>query len=662
MSPLIRIRSLSKVYRMGDDPSNAIEVFALKGVDLEIHRGDFVAIMGPSGSGKSTLMQILGLLDRHSDGKYELEGQDVSNLSDDDLALLRTNKMSFIFQFFNLLPRTSCLNNVCLPMLYKGVPNPERKAKLLLEQVGLGSRLGHQPHQLSGGQQQRVAIARALANEPEIIFADEPTGNIATEQAEEILNLLEELNQKGVTIVLVTHEPEVAARARRLITIRDGKVASDLTTRERSAPMPHRPERPALTSEEMHQASQWNIRRLKESMRMAFVALSLNKMRTALATLGVIIGIASVMGMVSAGQGAKRAISQQLSSLGTNLVSIYATQRPGPSGKYKRFGFDDLDALKRINERRPIFKDFDAQAFGSVLVANGANNRSTQLIGTLPAFERMGANTPIAGRFFDEKDNQSKSRVAVLGQTVVRELYGADVNPVGSTIKINRVDFRVIGVLPAKGGNSFQDRDDRVIIPLQTALFRVLGRSRFQNMVAEITDQSMIAGGIELLTEALRKQRKLASFQENDFEIFNQNEIQDVYNKTVGIVSSMLATIACVSLLVGGIGIMNVMLVAVKERTKEVGLRKALGARRKDILSQFLVESTIIGLVGGAIGLVLGFFVSWIASRAFDWPLVITLGAVSVAFFFAFAVGLVFGIWPARQAAALSPIEALRYE
>lgn len=677
-SALIQVSRLEKVYRPPGAEGEGSEVRALAGVDLTIRRGEFVAIMGPSGSGKSTLMQLLGLLDRPSGGTYILDGVDVSRLSDDELADLRSEKIGFIFQFFNLLPRTSCIDNVSLPMLYSGADRPRERAIELLQQVGLGERLDHKPHQLSGGQQQRVAIARSLANQPQLLFADEPTGNLSTEMTDEVLRLLENLNEQGVTIVLVTHETEVAQRARRLISVRDGRIERDEYLREpvaagllqadlaaSSVPLRNEP----LQNEPLDENSERTSRssdRLRESIRMALVALSLNKLRTALATLGVVIGIASVVTMVAIGEGARRAISEQLSSLGTNLLSVRPinprTSKGIAGDSFRKFTFEDLDAVKSLQLRVPGIKSVDANVFGSAVVARENKNAMTDLMGANPEVRDMQSYAPVLGRFFTEEENRNRARVVLLGQTVVRNLFGEDQNPVGATIKINRIDFTVIGVLPAKGATAYKDRDDQIILPLHTAMQRVLGKRMFHVITVEMTGQEQAPVVTAELASLLREKRKLAKDQPDDFEIRNMNEIQKIYKQTTGIISSMLAAIATVSLLVGGIGIMNVMLVAVKERTREVGLRKAIGARGRDILSQFLVESALIGLLGGGLGILLGCSLSIGISSAFGWPTVISVGAVAIAFVFSLLVGVFFGLWPARQASELSPIEALRYE
>jgi macrolide transport system ATP-binding/permease protein len=671
LAPLIEIRGLRKVYRAqvkGTAGEDIPEVVALDSISLTIEKGEFVAIIGQSGSGKSTLMQILGLLDRKTAGDYRLDGVDVSALDDATLAALRSNKIGFVFQFFNLLPRTSATDNVALPMLYAGRPGALERARDLLRKVGMANRLTHKPHQLSGGQQQRVAIARALANEPELIFADEPTGNISSAQSEEILGMLEDLNRQGTTIILVTHEPDVAQRASRVITLKDGRVASDLRQRpftpvvDNRAMAQPRPAAEAFAAPSDTSAPRWQ--RLRENLRMAFVSLSLNKMRTALATLGIIVGIASVVAMVAIGKGAQKAIEDQLASLGTNMLTIWPINpRNNMAGRgYRKFTVDDYETMRLMATPHSPYQNVGALIYGNVQVSYGARNSSTRIVGSTPSYGEMQNARLTAGHFFTEEENRGRQRVAILGQTVVRNLFGDSFNPIGAIFKVNGVEFRVIGVLEAKGSSSFQDADDQIIVPIYTTMYRVLGKSMIDNLTVSIKEDRWIAFATKELEDFLRQRRKLRPEDPSDFSIRSLNEVRDAVNKTTQAISSLLAVIASISLIVGGIGIMNVMLVSVKERTKEIGLRKALGARRKDVLFQFLVESILICLLGGVIGLALGYVISAVTSLVLGWGFVLSLSAALLAVIFSILVGLIFGIWPAKQASALSPIEALRYE
>lgn len=659
MTALISVRNLKKQYVTEVGDGESIEVSALAGVDLDIHQGEFVAIMGPSGSGKSTLMQILGLLDRSTGGTYRLNGQDVASLNDDQLAELRSHLIGFVFQFFNLLPRSTCIDNVALPIIYSGGENPQERAVELLKTVDLGHRLTHRPQQLSGGQQQRVAIARSLANNPKIIFADEPTGNISSQQTEEVLSLLDNLNKKGVTIILVTHEPEVAKRARRLVTIKDGLVVGDETLQE---PRIRCTNAEIIPQKRQIESPRW--KRLRENLRMAWSSLTLNLLRTSLATLGVMIGIASFVAMVAIGEGAKKAVGDMISSLGTNILNVWAINPRGAKGtsdNYRKFEINDFEALQQFSKSVPAIKAVDAQVYGDATVSYQNKNSVVELMGASPAIEGMQNFKPVLGRFFNEEEDRLQARVALIGQTVAQNLFGSQ-NPVGSMIKINRDEYQVIGLLPRKGATAYKDRDDVIIVPLKTGMSRLLGRRSVAVLTVEAVD-SRLMGQVEMgISDWLDEHRQIRSGEPRNYEIRNMNDIQQLYTQSTGIISSMLKAISAVALLVGGIGIMNVMFVSVKERTREVGLRKAIGAKRADILSQFLVESVLIGLFGGVVGTILGYFLSVAAGELLDWATLFSTGSVIVAFLFSFLVGLVFGLWPAKQASELSPIEALRYE
>lgn len=651
---MLVLKNIQKTYQMGDTT-----VYALRGVNLTIEDGDFVAIMGPSGSGKSTMMHVLGLLDVPTSGSYQIDGREVSKLTEDDLAVLRREEIGFIFQQFNLLPRISATENVALPLIYSERKPDLTRSDALLERVGLGSRKGHRPNELSGGQQQRVAIARSLINRPKVLLADEPTGNLDSKSEKEIMAILRELNEQGITIVVVTHEEEIGEQAKRRIRMRDGVVQSD----ERLEPLPSPVSSQSAKVVTPRGFSSWMSEQV-EHVYQGLKTLAANKVRTGLSMLGIMIGVAAVVAMLAIGSGAQKAIEAQLSSLGSNLLMLRAgaLKVGGVSqgaGGTSRLTLEDAEA---IAQQVPGVKQTSPSVSGSGQIVFGDKNWSTQIVGAAPAYAEMHAAVPLLGRFFTAQENQTRARVAVIGATVVRQVFGGK-NPIGEFVKINRVIFQIIGVLPEKGAGGFRDQDDTIIIPVQTAMRRVLGKTYVDSIdieAATLEDTSSVE--IRATDLMMSRHRVPASLGKDAFQIFNMADIQQALTSTSKTLSALLASIAAISLLVGGIGIMNIMLVSVTERTREIGLRKAVGARRNDILSQFLIESVAVSAVGGLIGIALGWAITLALSAAAGWTTSVSLGSVLISFFFSASIGVIFGIYPARQASLLNPIDALRYE
>ncbi len=657
MNPVIELRDVHRTYHIGEST-----VHALRGVSLTVEQGEFVAIMGASGSGKSSLLQILGLLDNPDKGEYLIFGNNVNQLSEDEQAGLRNNLAGFVFQQFHLLRRMSIVDNVRLPHIYSGLKGDFRQeAVRRLALVGLEHRIGHTPNQLSGGEQQRVAIARALVRDPLIIFADEPTGNLDTTNSAEIMKILKGLNEEGKTVIMVTHEPDIAAYAERVITMRDGMILAD---ERRDGGI-----RPAIEAAaggfELHFSGRvplWSDGRFVGFMAQAFQSILANKIRSLLSVLGILVGVASVIAMMALGEGAKFAMQEQLKSMGSNLLSVRGGSAKimgaaQGAGAVTRFTMKDVEAIASLSS---LVKNATGVVSGTGQAVFENNNWSTGVEGVGYDYGVMRSATPSIGRWFTREELQRREKVAIVGVTVVRELFGS-ANPIGKTIKINRINFKVIGIAPAKGFSGPRDDDDILIIPVTTAMYRVLGKDYLSGIFVEASNPAGIEQTKAAISEVIRKRHRLEE-GDDTFNIRDMTEIQKMLSSTTETMSMLLGSIAAISLLVGGIGIMNIMLVSVTERTREIGLRKAIGARKNDIMLQFLVESVGMTISGGVIGIMTGIGISLLLSFFAGWAVKTSLLSIFLATAFSVMTGLFFGLWPARKAADLKPVEALRYE
>ena len=657
--PAVLLENIIKRYPVGDT-----EIEVLHGVSLKIEAGEFVAIIGPSGSGKTTLMNILGLMDTATEGRFELQGRDVSGFSADQRAAARGRVFGFIFQRYNLLTTQTALENVELPGYYIGMPAEKRKerALVLLKSLGLGHRTANRPTQLSGGEQQRVAVSRALMNGGTIILADEPTGALDTSRGKELMLKIHELHRNGHTVILITHDPGVAAEADRVVRIVDGNIISDERQPARALPTDRLSDvkeeevmgihptlglpEPALRKRIVVFAG------LMEAVRMAIHALKANLFRTFLTMLGVIIGVSSVVAMLAIGEGSQQSMMQSMSRMGTNMLRIEPGAKTSLQGGV--LTLLDVAAINNINHVRQIVP----RVWSTQILRYRDKTYSCSVAAVSPNYAEAENRIIVMGSFFNQKDNDNCAPVTVLGMKSYLELFQKGENPLGKYILLNNAPFMVVGVVTVRGGHGDgRDREDDVAyIPIATGEARIFRSPRLSQIGVQVDEFK----NVDLVQDEIRARLNRLRDQE-DFRIFNQAAMIEAQRHAQDTFRFLLGSVASVALIVGGIGVMNIMLVNVVERTREIGVRMACGARSRDIQLQFLTEAILVCLMGGVIGVILGALISSVLVVG-DTKAVLTLPPVILSFGAAFVTGVLFGYWPARKASQLDPVVALSSE
>ena len=640
---LIECKNINRYFGSG-----ANRVHVLKDVSLSIEKGDFVAIIGQSGSGKSTLMNILGCLDSATSGSYQIDGIETAKMEPDELAALRRERFGFIFQRYNLLGSLTARDNVALPAVYMGMGGKERstRAEKLLQDLGLEGKEGNKPSELSGGQQQRVSIARALMNGGEIIFADEPTGALDTASGKNVIEIIQKLHKEGHTVIMVTHDPGIAAIANRIIEIRDGEIISDSSKN---------PEIPESKIERIKEKSSWLFYydQFVEAFKMSVQAIMAHKMRSLLTMLGIIIGIASVVSVVALGNGSEKKILADISAMGTNTISIFPGRGFGDrrSGRIKTLTIDDAKVIAK--------QSYVASATPQTTSGGTLTYRNTDLSASLYGvgeqyFDVLGLKLE-SGRLFDETDVKEDAQVVVIDQNTKEKLFGADVNPLGKTVLFNKRPLTVIGVMK-KEENSFGNADVLMLwSPYTTVMHQITGESHTNSITVKIKDDANTQVAEKGLTELLKTRHGT-----EDFFMNNSDSIKQMVETTTGTMKLLISSIALISLVVGGIGVMNIMLVSVTERTKEIGVRMAIGARRNNILQQFLIEAVLICIIGGLVGVGLSTAISLVFNHfVTEFPMEISVMSVIGAVVCSTAIGVAFGFMPANRASRLNPIDAL---
>lgn len=646
MQQLIQLNNICREFKTGDTT-----IRVLDNVNLSIKEGEFIAIIGSSGSGKSTLMNILGCLDKPSSGDYFIEGKPVKDLEKDELAQLRREHFGFIFQRYHLINSVSSLSNVEVPAIYAGVDTNKRqeRARKLLNLLGVEEKALQKPNQLSGGQQQRVSIARALMNGGQIILADEPTGALDSKNGVQVMSLLKELHKDGHTIIIVTHDPNIAKQAHRVIEIADGKILNDYKNDHDNS------EQKPLVHPEKHKTNAFSLfaNQFKEAFSMALNAIINHKIRSFLTMLGIIIGIASVVSIVALGEGSKVKIINDINAMGSNMIDIYPGSGWGDrtASRIKTLSERDVSLLRK----QPYVDSVSPNVIGNGSLTYKEQEVTSQIMGVGEDFFRVKSFDFEQGKTFTSLDMKNQAQSVIIDSNTKKKLF-PDEDPIGKMILIGSKPVKITGVLAEKK-SSFNTKDSlQVFIPYTTAMHRVFGVKNLGSITVRVKDgiDTHIAenGIISLITRSHNGKK--------DFFTNNLDSIKQTVEETTATLTLLISAIAIISLVVGGIGVMNIMLVSVTERTKEIGVRMAIGARESDIMKQFLIEAVLVCLIGGGLGISLALGIGYVFNTiSTDFAMIFSTASIITAFVCSSAIGVIFGFIPARNAAKLDPIVAL---
>jgi ABC-type lipoprotein export system ATPase subunit/ABC-type lipoprotein release transport system permease subunit len=672
MIETIRLSSLERSFQRGE-----ATIMALNGLDLTIEQGEFIALVGPSGSGKSTLLNLLGGLDRPSAGELWLNGLPLHDADASERTKHRKEKVGFVFQSFNLLPRLTALENVAVPLTLAGVRKDvrEERARILLNQMGLGNRADHFPAEMSGGEQQRTAIARALVHKPALILADEPTGNLDSKIGKSIMDLLRDLNrEQGITLIVVTHDQEVASYADRIVHLRDGQIESiEKHQKEINNPL-------SVQDDPENAQKETGKLTFKDTLQSAFRNLGRRPVRNILTAGGVLIGIVTLVAMVSFGVGVQREVQRNFETIG--LENLFVQPQFEES--------DGFDPFSQPNPIKPLtpelvaeIEDIEdvAEVTPSLSLPVGMDitlvmNEQSIPVGIIdgaPAPFRFGppgrsdllAGDDLTGRgsgailvagLADQLLAESQSYENLIGQTIVL------------TVKLPRgesADFSttVIGIQDGFARRSLDiGLEDRVAI--RSWWFddpNILARDGYDQLIVRASDLAAVPA----VTVAV---------EELDLNVQSLEAVLEVANQVLALLQALLGSVGALALLVAALGVANTMMMAIYERTREIGVLKALGASAGEIRRLFTLEAGMIGLIGGFLGLIvgalLGRLVDWVAHQYLVNEGVTGVGLLSVipwwlalgALLFATLIGVIAGLYPAARAARLDPVTALRHE